>query len=104
MAMADALASGNLPKKARQGRLWGTVWQSRFKRLVSALIQVWTNCNEWVLGIRTEPERSTNHEQNAAGSGKGEIFKKARYDNNVAYGPLGYRNIRKILRLVKPGP
>jgi len=82
------------------GRKIPTQFKARLKRAVSSLSETWTKWNEYMLGIQTEPEIAADSEP----SGGGEISKNARYRDNFQYGTIGYSNIRKVLRVVKPGP
>jgi len=71
----------------------------------SGLSRAWTQCNEYLLGIRTEPERATEYDCNATQKdGRAEIARNARYRDNFQYGTIGYLNIGKVLRVLKPGP
>jgi precorrin-6B methylase 2 len=68
--------------------------------LKNLLSQVWTECNESVLGIRTGPEGPIVSEQEPWRSQPSE---KAKHSDNWRYATIGYQHARKILRVVKPG-
>ena len=57
-----------------------------------------------MLGIRTEPESAASSGPNAVREGGEEVSKNARHSDNFEYGTIGYSNIEKVLRVVKPGP
>jgi SAM-dependent methyltransferase len=65
------------------------------------LSQAWTECNELMLGIRTEPEGPVISEQEPW---RGHASDNARHGDNWRYATIGYHHIRKILRVVSPGP
>jgi precorrin-6B methylase 2 len=74
------------------------------KKSVSSLSEAWTKCNEYMLGIRTEPESVVDCKRNTAQERGGtEVSGNARYGDN-SYATIGYLNIGKVLRIVKPGP
>lgn len=68
---------------------------------VFLLNQLWTKFNEFVLGIRTGPESPVVCEQEPW---RGEVSNDARHGDNWRYATIGYRNVRRILRVVNPGP
>lgn len=70
------------------------------KRSVSLLSQTWTKCNEFALGIRTGPESPVLSAQEPW---RGEVSSDARNGDNCRYATIGYRNVRRILRVVNPG-
>ena len=71
----------------------------------SWLSRAWTQCNEYALGIRTEPEFAADCDSNATQKdGRAGIAKNALYRDNFQYGTIGYLNIGKVLRVLKPGP
>jgi len=58
-----------------------------------------------VLGIRTDPESAVDSERNAVQEcGGAEVSNTARYTDNFHYATIGYLNVQKVLRVVKPGP
>jgi predicted RNA methylase len=80
-------------------------FRALLKKSVSSLSETWTKCNEYVLGIRTEPESAVACEPNSAQKWGGtEASRNARYSDNFPYGTIGYLNVKKVFRLVKPGP
>lgn len=75
------------------------------KITVSLLKSVWTKCNEWLLGIRTEPV-SSHKQVHSSGTPwwRGDHSKNAKHDDNFHYATIDYWNVRKIVRALKPGP
>ena len=70
-------------------------------RLRTLLSQLWTQCNECVLNIRTVP---AGYVPDPVEPWKGEFSPHAKNRDNFRYAPLGYRHIRQLLRVVKLGP
>ncbi len=72
---------------------------------VSFVKPVWTKCNELALRIETQPESTAAP---AAGSGRewwrGPTTDLARHSDNNHYVSIDYWNIRKMVRILKPGP
>lgn len=88
-----------------RGRKIPTQAKALLKRGVSSLSEAFTKWNEYTLGIQTEPETVTHSEPGAGCEGVGAgVSENARYSDNFQYGTIGYANIRKVLRVVKPGP
>jgi len=73
------------------------------RNAASLLSQLWTEINEFVLGIRTEPERQADRIA-VQGGWKGTFSKDARHDDNFIYVTISYRNIQRVLRYLKPRP
>jgi len=82
-----------------------TRFKALLKNAISLVKPAWTWCNEFALGIQTEPEHQ--HYQ-IRGSERpwwrGETFRDAKYDDNCHYATIDYWNVRKIVRALKPGP
>jgi len=73
-------------------------------RLLSLPVQAWTQWNEFYLGIETELSARASIPLDPAEPWKGQYSTRAKNHDNFRYGTIGYRNIRKILRLLQPGP
>lgn len=71
------------------------------KNSVFLLNKVWTKYNEFVLGIRTGPESPIVSAQEPW---RGEVSNDARHGDNWRYSTISYRNVRRILNVVNPGP
>jgi precorrin-6B methylase 2 len=69
--------------------------------LKKLLSQAWTQCYESVLGIRTGPEGPIVSEQEPW---RGQLSENAKHGDNWRYATIGYRYVRKIVQVVKPGP
>ena len=88
-----------------EGRKIPARFKSLLKQSVSSLSEAWTQCNEYVLGIRTEPEIASDYERSVSQEGgAAKASKNTRYDDNFPYGTIGYLNVRRLLRVVEPGP
>jgi SAM-dependent methyltransferase len=70
----------------------------------SLLTSVWTRANESALGIQTEPDGFSSRPVDPQEPYKGTHSESARHSDNFIYGTIGYRTIRRILRLVDPAP
>ena len=68
------------------------------------LVQTWTRVNESALRIQTEPNGAFSRSIFPHDPCKGEFSENARYWDNFLYATTGYRTIRRILRLLEPGP
>jgi SAM-dependent methyltransferase len=73
----------------------------RFRTLLS---QLWTHCNECVLGIRTEPQIPAGYVPDPVERWKGEFSPHAKNGDNFRYETIGYWHVRKLFRVVKLGP
>jgi len=69
--------------------------------LKNILSHAWTECNEFMLGIRTGPEAPVISQQEPWKSRSSE---NARHGDNWRYATIGYQHVRKILRVIRPGP
>ena len=75
------------------------------KNMALLLKPLWINCNELVLGIRTEPERPADHERNAVPEWwRGDVPERAQHDDNFVYATIDYWNVRKVVRALRPVP
>ena len=57
-----------------------------------------------MLGIRTEPEIPAGFKLDPLEPWKGQFFENVKNHDNFRYSTIGYWYIRRILRVVKPGP
>jgi len=78
--------------------------QGSVRGALSSLVGVWTRYNESALGIQTEPRAVDVHIPDPTQPWKGLFSDKAGNQDNFRYGTIGYRNIRKILEILNPGP
>lgn len=82
-----------------------TQFKAHLKKLVSLLSETWTKCNEYQLGIRTEPDSGVDSARNPVQAcSRGQVSTSAKHSDNFVYGTIGYLNVRKILRVVEPRP
>ncbi|HEY6272603.1 MAG TPA: class I SAM-dependent methyltransferase [Terriglobales bacterium] len=71
----------------------------------SLLKPVWTRCNEFALGIETEPVVQNGRAGITARSWwKGEVISGASHDDNFHYATIDYWNVRRALQALEPGP
>jgi SAM-dependent methyltransferase len=63
---------------------------------------LWNRANEAVLGIRTTAESQGRGEH--AGWWRGDRSDRARHDDNFEYATVDYWNVRKVIRILRPGP
>jgi len=76
-----------------------------FADVISWLKPVWTQANEFALGIHTVPHPSIGSSRSSTRPWwLGEPSERARHDDNVRYETADYWNIRKVARILKPGP
>jgi SAM-dependent methyltransferase len=75
-----------------------------FENPLQLPVALWTKCNDLALGIQTGPEAAPNLTLYAAEPWRGDYCAEARYGDNFRYASIGYRHIRKILRVLNPGP
>lgn len=75
------------------------------KKMASWLKPAWIKCNELALGIKTEPG-GLDHRVGASERPwwRGETFRNAKHDDNCQYATIDYWNVRKVVRVLKPGP
>jgi len=67
--------------------------------LKNVLSRVWTECNEFMLGIRTGPEAPIISKQEPW---KSHTSGNSKHGDNWRYATIGYQHARKILRVVRP--
>jgi precorrin-6B methylase 2 len=73
--------------------------------IVRLLRPVWSQCNEFALGIQTDLSASARAAASAGDSpGKGAPTDKAKHKDNLPYATPDYWYVRKVVSVLNPGP
>lgn len=89
----------------KEGPAWNHGIRRLVNRAVSPLKPAWTALNEVLLHIHTVPGAFGRRAQYAGKDWwRGPSTELARHDDNFQYATIDYWNIRKMIRVLNPGP